>query len=1240
MRLRRRKVTLTSVGSEGQATFYELQRISPERFHDLGDLLLPSIVSGLADLRKHGLNSEGKTRKGTPDSFVGDAPATCQTAVEYSTQDEDLGGKLVRDYWKVRKQCPQATKIVLCVNRSTQGLDLSAIEEDAASNHIALHVVDGCKITNALCQFRQDLRARFLGIPIDAHTYISLVRAMGERLDDAARGKVESQALDRFILRPSVERAVQEATHGKLNSTFLIVAPAGVGKTTWSFEYAKRHAGVEPVLWLPVTDLGLTQTDPISLAVVQAAYGSADPKRINELADLLRRDCKSVRIIIDAIDEARDYAALVRCLRAFRMSCLAKLSNVLLTCREASIPLLRQELGPSYPELFEFAGHWNRRSSGCMRLVELDRDQALALLRKAGATHTQAQTLRSALPEQFRGVPLFLLRAFNRVQKGLPAPEHLDLRDWLNVFASDFVNDIAGRLQTDGRRPGNRQILDFLDGIALRAIDSADATVTRGQLHQIPGGEEEGENTLLERAIQAGLLVKRTSGGVSFSHAVFLEYFAASALSRDADVTKWMARLRGDSGCEVLVKLVTTQAAPADVLRALLKHDPMVACEVAVRLSRVDDVGLRQAIVDEAAKMLESRFHSEIVRGLRLLGGLRWPESCSRAIGWYNGLPQSSRGRWISTAADLFLSQQEIGAFQVILGHIGLAFEWYEPAFVKRIVSLPEKFRVALIAKARLAIENDAPEHKWAQQRLTKLLAILQDDWLVEYFRKKIQRTTLEDFEHRALIHLNSHEAITAYAESVAKYWELDDRVSVVLTDNAKEGNADTYYQYMLKGTDILMFNHDALKEWVAAVLESADPKRVMFALDWAGFLGEEGLLLPCYAAMRRLPEHRSFMYHGLVSNIIKHVGAEHAIGMYIRYEDADIRKDIVNCLYEAPGPETEVFLRERLKEETHQFSAIQSLGFLGAVSAAPAIQELLQSADGHVRFMAAKVLGRLRYVPAVGDLVRGMKDGNTYGCDQSLGRIGTAEAYRALRERFLVAKTDHEQKDVLVALVRRREPEGIEAVKRLLAESADARSMIASVIGYPDLVERPNEIDDLGPLLSDSVLVQDVIDSARIAITSGRIGLLDFSLRGVASFDAPEATAFLEEVACGALAADGMRNQSSCGNLVAEAKRLLSQRGHPSYQRQLVEDTLDNVRDEAPSWNLPELTRWPRGVVREVLLARISRGERLRVWIELLQWFADESDRDLFIRYELHGDEDVADTCHQYLRRHQAMAE
>jgi hypothetical protein len=366
------------------------------------------------------------------------------------------------------------------------------------------------------------------------------------------------------------------------------------------------------------------------------------------------------------------------------------------------------------------------------------------------------------------------VRSLHLLREGKLPPaseEHTDA--WIEAFVGYFVRDIRTRLRRDGHGPGEGKIRQCLETIAFRVLENPRATALAREIEEIPGADEQGESTIFERAVQAGLLERRGLG-VGFSHAMFLEHFAAGALTRESNVDAWLERLKGDSGREVLVKLALAQPDPQFMLRTVLQHDPVAACELSARVGeKVKEASLRSAILAAPKDLLGNRFPSEKARGLYLLKRLRWPEAVQLAADWFNELPPKGKQRWLRQAAEVFLSLREIGAFGVIVWHQELAvyedFDWYEPSFVRSIENLSQKFRDALREQASRSLLD--PKYAAARAHLVKLLAMLRDESLVTYLRTRLEAGPLELFEHRALIHLNTYESILLYAESVEKCW-------------------------------------------------------------------------------------------------------------------------------------------------------------------------------------------------------------------------------------------------------------------------------------------------------------------------------------------------------------------------------------------------------------------------------------------------------------------------------------
>jgi hypothetical protein len=1229
-----------------QATFDELQRLEQGKMQQLGDRLLPGMHPILSGLVSNGMNLEGKTTKGVPDSMVGDAPATCRAAVEYTTQAAELGKKLAKDYRGVRTECPKATTVVLCTNRDTGSLDLAALEMAAKDDGIDLRIVGGRAIAAWLDQHRQDLRHAFLGIPIGAHTVVSLIHRMQEDLSVVTRDKVSAETLDRFVARPQADRVVREATHQARGRMFLLVAPAGAGKTTWSVDHAKRYASVQPVFWTAATDLLRGVVDPIAHAVAHAAYGSADPARVIELADLLRREQRVLRIIVDAIDEARNYDELRCCLSEVRRGALGPHATVLLTCREEAVPLLERALAGTFPDLFQ--EHRAVRDAGGGRLIlqELDRKGASSLLQKEGATAKEVREIETALPARYRGNALFLRRSLQLFREAqLPLAND----GWLEAFAEQFVRDVQRRLRDGGRAPSEKRVRDFLGALALRAIEMPSASLAEDELGEIPGGDEDGENTLLERAIQAGVLMRRGASGIGFTHALFLEHFAARALAKQPRWEAWLDRVRNDSGRQVVLKMIAALPDSVLALPVLLARDPRAACEAAALTREVNDAALRQEILKEPNRLLASHFPSDKEEGIELLKGLRWPEAVQLGAEWFNSLAPATKDRWLSDAADLFLSLEVAGAFSVILWHDGFAifeeFEWYEPSFCRRIDGLSPSFRDYLQGAARVEVETTREEHQ--RLRAIKMLAMLRDPWLVDYLYRRVDQGPLTLHEHRAAIYFGTLDSSLIFLESAEKWQCTHDDVRRKRTPDAGESIA---YELSttLGGADVLMFPHEHLVDLAKHALAGSSAKQVSLGHRWAEFLGAEELIEPYYEASRRYPSEWFGQRRNLIQRLTKELPFSRIKALYNKHSAEDIRTDIVHWLDQAPSPDAIDFLIERLEDARYQFNATQSLGILGAVSAGPAIHRVFLTGQKEARSVAAKALGVLRYEPALGDLVDFARkiatqpNSNEIGIDlvwaviESLSLLGGTDAYNTLNALWEAYPHKRYKSEILRALFRKRDPQGILVAKEIVAQHDDARPLVAEAIGRPHLdMWNPRDDEPVIASIKDDMLLDCVIETVQESVSGGTIKFFDFSLRALAAFDMPRAVRVLESIAAGALTTGAEMTFQAHADPVLEARRLLVERGVIQYEREMAGMDIQGIaREEGlADWHIRRLARWRRSLVREILWERVDKGQEVSRSLFLLQWFAESSDLERFKALEAHEDIAVADIAHRYLR-------
>jgi len=426
-------------------TFEALQLLEQGEFQELGDELLPWAFPELRNLKPFGLTREGKTRRGVPDSFVGLTAGEATIAVEYTTQASDTAGKLGSDFRSVRGKSPAADRIFLCTNRAVEEADLTSLRDQARTAGVRLEIVDGARLAAILSRDRQDIRQRFLKIPIGAHTLASLLSTLSETIEIATRGRSSSVSDGRFLRRFRLDVLCFERVRRDPRGTTLLLGEGGEGKTSWSIDYARRFAVVQPTVWLHALDLVDKSVDPLSAAVSLAAYKSADPARLPELAALLLREKQHLLLFLDGADESRDYSYIERALRSFRKSAVGELTHVVLCSRTEAAQQLQDALSVFVPDL--------NSEQNVLRLGPLRDDERRKLLALLGASEAASRSIENHLSREQAGNPLFIEMALVLERVG-----NLDRSgpDLIARVADHFVADICGRLRENGRVRGRR----------------------------------------------------------------------------------------------------------------------------------------------------------------------------------------------------------------------------------------------------------------------------------------------------------------------------------------------------------------------------------------------------------------------------------------------------------------------------------------------------------------------------------------------------------------------------------------------------------------------------------------------------------------------------------------------------------------------------------------------------------------------------------------------------------------
>ncbi len=1094
----------------------------------------------------------------------------------------------------------------------------------AGDDQIELQIIDGIALANWLAEDRQDLRQQFLGIPIGAHSRESVITATANRLEERMPLAIRDALSRRTLARPAADRRLNELLTTRNAQLVLATAVAGSGKSTWSARHAQSRARYQPVMWTSAKALYIDSPDPIGVHAVQAAFGTADTSRVIELADLLYREQMVLFAVLDAIDEVHDFGALLLALQDFQSSKLARHTHLLLTCRSESLHAISEYFASWQPKLLD------SQRGRLIQLAPLSERERESFLAGEGATLDEVRRVTSALSPEFVGVPLFLKQALALARGGtLP-----DGRNIIDAFVQFALRDIQKRLHHQGQTPQGSHIKKLLSELALSAIsDTAEAidlslTISRFGSSEMAGGE----NSLLGRATQVGLLERREDDQLGFAHALYLEYFAARAI-RSESWPAQLASLEEAHGRLLARRLSRFLPEPTWLIRELLAIDPVVACDCA---ALAEDIcpELAGQLVLAVERILSSRFRSDRTRALRLLSNLKTNKSRQAATAWWNSASRDVRNAHLWVAAELFLKLEVDGAFEIILGHhyFDPELPWYEPSFIDLIARLSQPFRQKLADWALAEFDSSGPR-SFRHARLVTVLAMLGDPRYVECLNGCLDKgELLFECDFRALLHTNTRRAMEVYERGAGNALALPlEAEGGVTVEEKRSSRASRLEGIVPNGLDVRMHPHDAAIELSKSALSSADTDLVWFGMRLAELLLSKDLVGPYAIARRQLPSGLFDRGSRLVEGILLEATPAQLRQMYDENPDSRARADIVRLASKVPGPETEEFLIEILKCMELRSCAVKSLGELRAQSAAQAILGMYEeSKDPEFRETCVQSLGRLAYLPSVAALANALERSflssdakekySESAIVEALGNIGGVDAHDALRK--ALRRTTYPA-HVIRALFAHECADPRDSDCELIAACRIGVDAVAEGLGSwrHDEISGFSNFNQVVPHLRFDRLLSQLM-----AGTDGRMLVNDgiwraYLIRAVARFDLPAAVEFLES------AAFQQDNEY--------ALRILASRGHERAVRMRIESDLSGIaaaKREHLYGVAERWAGWPGAIVREALLARLQPGIDVAKWLFLLKSFASPTDIDLFRKFE-HGDDlDAANVAHDFL--------
>jgi len=347
----------------------------------------------------------------------------------------------------------------------------------------------------------------------------------------------------------------REAFNGNV---VLIEGDAGTGKSELARALARRSAvnyqnalrSARPIAALPPLALRvpLRQTDSLSIGLIRDyLLREAGLTKLTEtmLKFLLMR--RRVALLLDGVDEMTVSLPKAEADLGVLRELTQEGAQVLATARRGT----RKRKSPA--RVIKDAADDLPEGIDVLELGPLDHDSAVELLQNHGSPATEAEEIASGLPNELKGVPLFLL--WSMLSSHLP-------RSGTKVHA--LLDLIEGICQRELTRPAIVQIetaeqMEALTQVAVELEDGPLTTLDLGNFvepesqfvagpHALLNFDEQGEIQFRHEAFRSVLLA-----------AGLARYWRESCGARDADHQSWLLRRLGTNHLDPLTNEYLSQ---------------------------------------------------------------------------------------------------------------------------------------------------------------------------------------------------------------------------------------------------------------------------------------------------------------------------------------------------------------------------------------------------------------------------------------------------------------------------------------------------------------------------------------------------------------------------------------------------------------------------------------------------------------------------------------------------------
>jgi hypothetical protein len=1033
-------------------TFDRLQQLSDGEFHSLCDDLLCRLEPRYRRLRTHGLNPDGVSIKGQPDSYVGDTAATCTIAFQYSVDKGDWWNKIIDDVRDAVKVSPGVQEIVVATPRNIdrdgpkQGtFDWLSKAKAEAGKATLQPPYDGRDIARLLNDEHQDLRFKYLQIPYSRLSALSILasckKANGQAIEELeASGRYDparyaTRDADRRLFE-LWQRALRPTNAGgspDRNPVRLIalVNDSGVGKTSLLAAFVRSLGTAIPAVLLQARNLAFASEDSLVTHVVQAIQGVMDPiSRSTEESAIVYHLAAGLPLVVvlDGLDEAKDAYSVRRAINYWLKSRVGQMSILVVSSRpefwkmcvdrgwRAWMPSAdRDDRNASMVES-DWSVEVTDPTDGTRIPDKFTAKELETAWIRAGQPRDRFFLLPSETREELRH-PFTLRVYFDLLEIGgiPPQPTRADLlRVWLDRRLTKEVNP-AERLTQE-------QFRQALVTIAARLAEVGGGCLSVDDLEGVPRFDAtHPPGPVVERLLAANILesVPDQPDRIRFAVEAVQDFYRAEAEMAEIVRTP-------DKSAQTFAGLSFTEAYPrlARIGQLLVTSEArhrFVACLAAADACKAAVVvrcdpskyasSLRHAVADALGSQITARHRVRGAFAIRLLGDLHCDESRTcLAVRLLPPAVPHSHLRMVG--AEALVNLNHIAAIEFIYASpLFCCFSRDEAYYFKETLALMRastaEFRTALADYALARLQ--APSGRQDHCRAVSVLAYLGEDRLVSHLTDRLtENGSLLEYENHALIVLGTDRAGQVFCRSAKK---LAQEISKLGYDDGGAARHELHSRVSSATSDHEYLYTPQVVSYIIELIHADHEDTAYLGYDLAMRSHVPSLIRHAVYALARWHWH-----HPRWREVGNDISPDNWLTWWGEATDATLRRELLNYLPAIPNATIEQVLVECLDSPDYRFGATQQLGRLGCCRSAVYLRQLVSDRTGDVdlwlKITAIRSLSRFRdqaSVEAIETLVGEHPETNVafFGIP-CLGWIGTPEAEQALR-RLLAGGADEE---------------------------------------------------------------------------------------------------------------------------------------------------------------------------------------------------------------------------------------